>query len=249
MESSTQVDISANPSMCRLICIVISGTLSYAWAWGVFYAFDVYFTDIKSEFDASYSSMAWVQSLSAGLCQFCAFPISMANMYVPSRLLILFGMTLVSIGYFTSFFATHLWNLYLSYGILCGVGGGSAFTSSIGVVKQYQKFYKNHVGLILGIVQSGSGLGSLIVTPINNWMVAHFSWRYGLLYTSFAAVVCTVFMTISMTDYEAKVTSNQLNLKDKFKQIITNDYCNLLLLCISMPLLFLGYWTVFVFVE
>jgi len=87
------------------------------------------------------------------------------------------------------------WLLWLSYGIMGGLGMGFAYTTTIACA---QKWYPHKKGLITGIIVTGLGFGGVIFTPIIEWLIAHFGGvGYGELNTLMVLaivflVVCTV---------------------------------------------------------
>ena len=69
--------------------------------------------------------------------------------------------------------------LYLSYGVLVGIGsagsGAVACTASIG------KWFVKKRGMAIGIAAMGIGLGTIIMAPLAGYIVKSFGWRVGFL--------------------------------------------------------------------
>src|SRR5580704_15482404 len=81
------------------------------------------------------------------------------------RLLIAVGGLLSGFGWVLSAYATSLWALYFSYGIVCGIGTGIVY---IGVVGQVVRWFPESRGFAAGMVAAGYGMGAIATTfPIS----------------------------------------------------------------------------------
>eukprot|EP01084_Bolivina_argentea_P221439 375061_1 len=189
----------SNVSKIRLICVVIGAFLMFGWGWGVFYAFDLYFKYIQNETNASFAQMGWMHSISASLAQFLSVPTSILNSkYISTQILIACSTLLIALGYFLTHYVEKIYEIWLFYGVCVGVGCGLGLLPAITIVKQYK--YGKYYGLVNGIIQSGSGAVALIMAPINVTIINSFGWRNSLLYTSIAALISGIFMTIALKE-------------------------------------------------
>jgi OFA family oxalate/formate antiporter-like MFS transporter len=81
------------------------------------------------------------------------------------RLLIAVGGALSGLGWVLAAYATSLWTLYLSYGIVCGLGTGIVY---VGVVGQVVRWFPDARGFAAGMVAAGYGMGAILTTfPIS----------------------------------------------------------------------------------
>ncbi len=72
-------------------------------------------------------------------------------------------------GVFLASFASHnLWWLYLSYGLIGGIGLGTGYIVPVAVLV---KWFPEHRGLITGIAVGGFGAGSLIAAPLATHLI------------------------------------------------------------------------------
>jgi oxalate/formate antiporter len=86
------------------------------------------------------------------------------------RLLIAFGCLLSGAGWITSAYATSLMSLYLTYGLLCGVGTGIVY---IGIVGCMVRWFPDRRGFATGMVAAGYGFGAILTTfPIDSMLKA-----------------------------------------------------------------------------
>jgi OFA family oxalate/formate antiporter-like MFS transporter len=81
------------------------------------------------------------------------------------RLLIAAGGFLSGLGWVLAAYATSLWALYVSYGIVCGLGTGIVY---VGVVGQVVRWFPDARGFAAGMVAAGYGMGAILTTfPIS----------------------------------------------------------------------------------
>ena len=82
------------------------------------------------------------------------------------RVVALTGGFLYGLGVFlASFSADKLWWLYLSYGVIGGIGVGFGYIVPIAVLV---KWFPDRKGLITGIAVGGFGAGALVFAPVAN---------------------------------------------------------------------------------
>ena len=80
----------------------------------------------------------------------------------------------MSVGLFLSSYATSLLFLYISYGLLLGIGTSLCATMALIVSADY---FDKHLSLATGIVASGSSFGTLTVAPTLQFLVQRLGWQ------------------------------------------------------------------------
>jgi len=84
------------------------------------------------------------------------------------RFLITLGCVLSGLGWIASAQIASVTGLYLTYGLLCGVGTGIVY---IGIVGLMLKWFPDRRGLATGVVAAGYGFGAIVTTfPIDTMM-------------------------------------------------------------------------------
>src|ERR1700726_3510103 len=80
------------------------------------------------------------------------------------RIVALTGGILYGVGVFLASFSDHgLWWLYLTYGVIGGIGLGFSYIVPVAVLV---KWFPERRGLITGLAVGGFGAGALIVAPV-----------------------------------------------------------------------------------
>ena len=80
----------------------------------------------------------------------------------------------MSIGLFLSSYAPSLLFLYISYGVLLGIGTSLCGTMALIVSADY---FDKHLSLATGIIASGSSFGTLALAPTLQILVEKFGWQ------------------------------------------------------------------------
>ncbi|XP_028651284.1 monocarboxylate transporter 12-B [Erpetoichthys calabaricus] len=137
----------------------------------------IFFVEFQLYFGQDYSRTAWIHSLADCATMLCAPLGSLIGNQLSCRVAIILGGIMASIGLILSSFATSLEYLYLTLGVLTGVGFALCYTPAIAMVGKY--FIKRKA-LAYGIAMSGSGIGTFILAPVVQLLIEHYSWRGAL---------------------------------------------------------------------
>ncbi|XP_026142022.1 monocarboxylate transporter 12-B [Carassius auratus] len=138
----------------------------------------IFFVEFQSYFSRDYSATAWIHSLLDCTTMLCAPLGSYIGNRLSSRVAIMFGGLLSTAGLLLSSLATSVEFLYLTMGVLTGVGFALSYTSAIAMVGSY---FCERKALAYGIAMSGSGIGTFILAPAVQLLIEFFSWRGALL--------------------------------------------------------------------
>ncbi len=86
------------------------------------------------------------------------------------KMLISIGALLSGLGWVAASYITTLSGLYLTYGLLCGIGTGIVY---IGIVGLMVRWFPGNRGFATGVVAAGYGFGAILTTfPIDSMMKA-----------------------------------------------------------------------------
>ena len=145
-----------------------------ALIFGVSYSFAAFFTSFAGEFAAQRADVSWIFGLS-GLVYFVLGTLGgiLADRFGP-RLVCSAGMVLIALGLLFTSWATALWMVYLSYGLLVGLGIAFVYTPSIANV---QPWFTVRRGLAGGIASSGIGAGTLLLPLLLAMAIGPMPWR------------------------------------------------------------------------
>ncbi|CAO3669684.1 hypothetical protein G6F70_004706 [Rhizopus microsporus] len=87
------------------------------------------------------------------------------------------GTILTPLGLILASFATELWHVYLSQGILYGFGSAFVFSPSVTLPSQW---FTKRRALATGLAVSGSGIGGVCLSPMTQNLIANIGYRNSL---------------------------------------------------------------------
>ncbi|CAO0791362.1 unnamed protein product [Mucor circinelloides] len=160
------------------------------------------------------------------------------------RPIMIVGTLFITIALEMAGFASQIWHLYLTQGILFGVGASCMYGTVLSVAPQW--FTKNR-GVALGIVASGSGIGGLIVpfivTPLNSSLGP--GWTYRIL--GFICMFCDIIACICVKERIVRKKEKKNFFKIIDFGVLKNT--NFLLFIIASDIALLGYFVPFFFLP
>jgi MFS family permease len=145
-----------------------------ALIFGVSYSFAAFFESFAGEFSAQRADVSWI----FGLSGFVYFVMGagggmLADRFGP-RIVCSAGMALIALGLLATSWATSLLAVYVSYGLLVGLGIALVYTPSIASV---QPWFTIRRGLAGGIASSGVGAGTLLLPVLVAMGIGPMPWR------------------------------------------------------------------------
>ena len=154
--------------------VVWATFMCLALIFGVSYSFAAFFESFAVEFSAQRADVSWI----FGLSGFVYFVMGagggmLADRFGP-RIVCSAGMALIALGLMATSWATSLFAVYLSYGLLVGLGIALVYTPSIASV---QPWFTTRRGLAGGIASSGVGAGTLLVPVLVAMAIGPMPWR------------------------------------------------------------------------
>ncbi|KAH8870642.1 Monocarboxylate transporter 5 [Schistosoma japonicum] len=109
-----------------------------------------------------------------------------------------FGALLLGLGMSVSSYLTNIHAFTIFYGIISGSAFGILMVCAIVSVNYYFDRYR---GLASGIAMSGSGVGTLIVPVLYNWIMPIKGWRFCLLLYSLSASLLTALASLTFKPF------------------------------------------------
>jgi OFA family oxalate/formate antiporter-like MFS transporter len=159
-------------------------------ALGAVYAWSVFRTPLVKQFHWSISDVTLTFTICIFVLGIAAFFGGLWLNKKGPRVVALTGGFLYSLGVFlASFSAYKLWWLYLSYGVIGGIGLGFGYIVPIAVLV---KWFPDRRGLITGIAVGGFGAGALITAPVASRLIQHVGVLHTFAYLGIAYLVVTM---------------------------------------------------------
>ncbi|XP_015853307.1 monocarboxylate transporter 3 [Peromyscus maniculatus bairdii] len=154
-------------------CFVITG-----FAYGFPKAVSVFFRELKQDFGAGYSDTAWVSSIMLAMLYGTGPLSSILVTRFGCRRVMLAGGLLASAGMILASFASRLLELYLTAGVLTGLGLALNFQPSLIMLGLY---FERRRPLANGLAAAGSPVFLSTLSPLGQLLGERFGWRGGFL--------------------------------------------------------------------
>ncbi|XP_060638865.2 monocarboxylate transporter 13-like [Anolis sagrei] len=161
--------------------VVLAGFVQTALVFGVIRSFGVFFVEFVAYFGETSSGVSWVVSVGVATLQFASPMGSALSARFGVRLVVMTGGSLASLGLLLASFSTSLTHLYLSVGLVAGLGWALVFSPSIAAVSCY---FNKHRSLATGLAVSGAGISSLAFSPLFQYLLDVYGWRGALILLS-----------------------------------------------------------------
>jgi OFA family oxalate/formate antiporter-like MFS transporter len=159
-------------------------------ALGAVYAWSVFRVPLSKQFHWSISEVTLTFSICVFVLGVAAFLGGLWLNKTSPRVVALTAGFLYGLGIFlASFSANRLWWLYLSYGVIGGIGLGIGYIVPITVLV---KWFPDHRGLITGIAVAGFGAGALVTAPVASHLIQSVGVLQTFAYLGVAYLVVTM---------------------------------------------------------
>ena len=164
-------------------------------ALGAVYAWSVFRVPLAKQFGWSISEVTLTFTISIFVLGFAAFFGGLWLNRKGPRVVALTGGTLYGLGVFLASFSHNLWWLYLSYGVIGGIGLGLGYIVPVAVLV---KWFPDRRGLITGIAVGGFGAGALITAPVATRLIQSVGVLNTFAYLGIAYLIVTVISGLFM---------------------------------------------------
>ena len=180
---------SKEPSFFYGYFIVVLTFVLMVMMWGTSYSFGVFFQPLLEEF-------GWTRVMTSGAFSLSLLLLSLFGL-VAGKLTDRFGPKIVvtgcgfflGLGYLLMSQVSSIWQLYLFYGVIIGIGMSTAFVPLVSTVARW--FVKRR-GLMTGIASSGLSIGTLIIPLVANWLISVYGWRTSYMIVGSVALVLII---------------------------------------------------------
>jgi OFA family oxalate/formate antiporter-like MFS transporter len=165
------------PLLLGLLSSTTCGMLLYAWS--------VFIRPLNAEFGWTRAEIAMAFAICCLVFGLMTFPAGrMSDKYGP-RNVVMVGGLILGVGFVLSGFIQSKLQLYVTYGLIAGFGGGLIYLPPIATAP---KWWPDRRALATGFAVVGLGLGSFLMGPLATYIITNpaMGWRYVFWYCGVA---------------------------------------------------------------
>lgn len=159
--------------------IAVSFFFVEIFTYGIIKSFGVFFTDLMSSFDESNSRISWTVSICVFVLTFTAPLSTVLTARFGHRLVVMAGGLLVSIGMVTASFAQKVYQMYITIGIISGLGYCFTFLPTVTILSQY---FDKRRSVVTAVASTGECFAMFAFAPAITALKEHIGWRFSLLF-------------------------------------------------------------------
>lgn len=180
----------------------MANRLSYGWVivaasfvtlttYGVFYSQGLFLAPLMERFEWSRAEVSLAFTIYMATYTLAALPMGwLYDRYGP-RVPLGIAAVLVGGGIAVCSLTTSLWQLYLFFGVVAGVGFGAIYPVPVATVV---KWFVRRRGMAVGIVTSGSGVGIFLLPRVIERLIGSSGWE-----ATFLAIGLAFFVLIGLS--------------------------------------------------
>ncbi|MFC1891729.1 MFS transporter [Thermodesulfobacteriota bacterium] len=154
--------------------VLAAATLIMMVMYGTRAAFGVFFKPMLTEFGWTRALTSGALSLSMIIQGSLAVVMGGLNDRLGPRIVLTFCGLLSGIGCLLMSQINTVWQMYLFYGVIIGIGMSGIFVPILSTIARW--FIKRR-NMMSGIALAGISIGSFIAPPAANWMITTYDWR------------------------------------------------------------------------
>jgi predicted MFS family arabinose efflux permease len=144
------------------------------------YTFSLFLDPLHAAFGWKREAMGGAFALAAITVAFVSPLIGILLDRFPPRRTILPGILVFAVGLAAlSRLTPHIVQFYLAFFV---IGLAANATAQFAYTRTILTWFTTHRGIALALLLTGSGVGSILIPPLTEWMIRHHGWRSGFLF-------------------------------------------------------------------
>lgn len=174
---------------------LVGGVLGSTTCGLLLYAWSVFIAPLNKEFGWTRAEIAMAFSICCLVFGLVTIPAGRYSDKVGPRKVVLTGGVILALGFILSGYITSKYQLYITYGVIAGFGGGCVYLPPIATAP---KWWPDRKALATGFTVVGLGLGSFIMAPLATYVIGAYGWRYVFIWVGIAMGVMTVISALCL---------------------------------------------------
>jgi len=161
-------------------------------SFGLYDSYGIFVKPLTNAFNWTRATTSAAYSLSFLIFGFVGIILGgLTDRFGPRVVLTACGLFL-GLGYILMSQLSSLWQLYLFYGVIIGVGMSALYAPVLSLIARW---FVQRRGLMTGIVLSGLGIGQLVAPPLISRLVSVYDWSISYIFIGIIVLVIVVLAT------------------------------------------------------
>jgi MFS family permease len=156
---------------------------------GTYFSYGVLFNPLIDEFGWSRASISGAASMAFLLMGFLGIGVGRLNDRFGPRALMTVSSVFFGLGYFLMSRLEAIWQLYLFFGIIFGIG---LSTVDVIALTTIARWFVRKRGIVTGIVKVGTGAGQMVIPFLVSILIIRYGWRSSCAFIGVGVLVILV---------------------------------------------------------
>ena len=178
--------------------LVVAAAAGLSVIFGIFFSFGVFLAPLIAEFGWSSALTSFVFSVYSLSYSLGAILIGRLADRYGVRSTIAFGGVLITLALVLSSRADAIWELYLTFGVMGGIGAAAFWIPPTKAVMEYFESSAS-LNMAVSIVAVGTGAGTLLISPVAGFFITEYGWRTCYLLFALIAGTISLFGVLAIT--------------------------------------------------
>ncbi|XP_052104720.1 monocarboxylate transporter 12-like isoform X1 [Mytilus californianus] len=173
--------------------IVFAAFMMNFIVFGILNSFGILFVELSEELQTGKAATAWISSITFGTLMVSSPVSSVLSTRHGNRMISIIGSLIAGIGFISSGFTENIYFLYVSLGLVSGIGFGLVylpFVVSVGI------YFEKKKSFAMGISVCGTGVGTFIFAPIVEGLLNEYGWKGSTLILGGIVLNLAVFASL-----------------------------------------------------
>jgi len=180
-----------------------------SFTWGVVAAYGVFLSYYLSQnyfLEAQARDYAFIGGLNFGVAMIAAPLVTVVAKSMGTKPPMYAGALFLLAGFVSASFSTRIWHVYLSQGVLVGLGVGFVYVPSIPIISQW---FDKRRSLANGVSTAGSGIGGLLFSLATGAMIESLGLPWALRVIGCISCCTNLLATFYIKDRNAFIRPKQ----------------------------------------
>ncbi|TMS22733.1 Monocarboxylate transporter 7 [Larimichthys crocea] len=155
--------------------VAVAFFLVEVFTYGTIKSFGIFLQDLMKEFGETNSRVSWIVSICVFVMTFNGPLSSVLTNRFGFQLVVMVGGLLISVGTIATSFTSSINQIYITYGIIAGLGYCLTFLPTVTILSHY---FNHRRSLVTAVASTGESLSMFALAPAFSALRDHIGWRH-----------------------------------------------------------------------